>query len=199
MSTDPSLKLWFDTDPGVDDALAMALIAARPEFDWVGVSTVFGNAGVAVTTQNALRLLALLGRAAVPVYAGAAQPLAGNARFAPGIHGDDGLGGCAAELPGPSRAAERKPAAEAIVRASVDHANLHLVAVGPLTNIAQALRLDPQLAQRVASLTVMGGAFGVNGQSGNVTPAAEANIHNDARAAAEVCRRALDAAAPGRP
>jgi inosine-uridine nucleoside N-ribohydrolase len=180
------MKLWFDTDPGVDDALAMALIASRPEFEWIGVSTVFGNASVAKTTRNALNLLARLGRAEVPVHAGAAAPLVGSARFAAEVHGGDGLGGIADSLRTSSHDAAALSAAEAIVRASREHADLQLAAVGPLTNIALALRLDPGLAERVAGLTVMGGAFGQQGQSGNVTPAAEANIHNDARAAAEV-------------
>ena len=97
------MKLWFDTDPGVDDALAMALIAARPEFEWIGLSTVFGNASVAQTTANALRLLQHLGRADVPVHAGAAAPLVGSARYAAAVHGGDGLGGCADSLPAARR------------------------------------------------------------------------------------------------
>lgn len=180
------MKLWFDTDPGVDDALAMALIAARPEFEWIGLSTVFGNASVAQTTANALRLLQHLGRADLPVHAGATAPLVGSARYAAAVHGGDGLGGRADSLPAPRREADSLPAAQAILRASREHQDLQLVAVGPLTNIAEALRSDPGLAERVGGLTVMGGAFGQQGQSGNVTPAAEANIHNDARAAAEV-------------
>ncbi len=180
------MKFWFDTDPGVDDALAMALIASRSEFEWIGLSTVFGNADVVQTTRNALGLLERLGRRDVPVHAGAARPLAGEARYAADVHGGDGLGGLAHTLPTPGREADALPAPEAILKASREHRDLHLVAVGPLTNIAQALRLDPGLTDRVASLTLMGGAFGQQGQGGNVTPAAEANIHNDARAAAEV-------------
>lgn len=180
------MKLWFDTDPGVDDALALALILARPEFELVGLSTVFGNASVAQTTRNALGLLALFDRPDLPVHAGAAAPLVGSARYAAEVHGGDGLGGLADSLPTPSRAAESRSAAEAIVRASHAHADLQLVAVGPLTNVALALQLDPGLAQRLGGLTVMGGAFGQQGQSGNVTPAAEANVHNDARAAGQV-------------
>ena len=180
------MKLWFDTDPGVDDALALALILACPEIELVGVSTVFGNASVAQTTSNARRLLRLMGHPAIPVHAGAAAPLLGASRFAPEVHGGDGLGGLAAGLPEPSQPLQALPAAAAIIAASHQHAQLHLAPVGPLTNIAEALRLDPSLPERVASVTVMGGAFGLQGHNGNVTPAAEANIHNDARAAAEV-------------
>lgn len=179
------MKLWFDTDPGVDDALALALIARSPQLELVGLSTVFGNADVATTTANALGLCALLGLD-VPVHAGAGAPLQGRSRLAPEVHGGDGLGGHAATLPPPCRTVEALPAAEAIVRASKSVPDLHLAAVGPFTNLAQALRLDPGLPQRLASVTLMGGAFGLHGHSGNVTPFAEANVHNDARAADEV-------------
>lgn len=183
------MKIWLDTDPGVDDALAMALIAdlcARQAWQWVGVSTVFGNVPVAQTTDNALRLLTRLGCAAVPVHAGAAGPLAGSPRFAPDVHGVDGLGGNALHLPAAAAVAHAMPAAAALVAASQAHEELHVIAVGPFTNLALALRQDPAFAQRVASLTVMGGAFGQHGQYGNVTPAAEANVFNDAAAASEV-------------
>ena len=180
------MKLWYDTDPGVDDALALALILGTPSIELVGVSTVFGNAPVACTTDNALRLLRLMGRGQLPVHIGAAQPLVGEARFAAEVHGNDGLGGVAAQLPPVQVAAQALAAAEAIVAASHHHADLHLAPVGPLTNIATALRLDPTLPTRIASVAVMGGAFGVHGHAGNVTPAAEANVHNDALAAAEV-------------
>ncbi|MBN8503184.1 MAG: nucleoside hydrolase [Burkholderiales bacterium] len=179
------MKLWFDTDPGVDDALALALIARSPAFELVGLSTVFGNADVRTTTANALGLCALLGLD-VPVHAGAAGPLQGSPRLAPEVHGGDGLGGHAASLPAPRRQAEQMPAAEAIIRAARKEPDLHLAAVGPFTNLAQALRLDPDLPQRLASVTLMGGAFGLHGQGGNVTPNAEANVFNDARAADEV-------------
>jgi purine nucleosidase len=181
------MKLWFDTDPGVDDALALALILARPELELVGLSTVFGNVSVAQTTHNALRLLAFMDAPDVPVHAGAAGPVQGAARFAPEVHGGDGLGGCGADLPAPLAAPAAASAVEALIEASHRHAGaLHLCAVGPLTNVALALRADPSVTERLASLTVMGGAFGLQGWAGNVTPCAEANVHNDPRAAAEV-------------
>lgn len=181
------MKLWFDTDPGVDDALALALILARPEFELLGLSTVFGNASVEQTTQNALRLLTLFGRGELPVHVGAPRPLEGEARYALAVHGDDGMSGCTAMLPVAQAAPHATGAVEALIAASQRHpGELHLVAVGPFTNIALALRSDPGLCARVASLTLMGAAFGSHGYTGNVTPCAEANIHNDARAAAEV-------------
>lgn len=181
------MKLWFDTDPGVDDALALALIVARPEFELLGVSTVFGNASVEQTTANALRLLTLMDRADVPVHVGAAEPLVGRPRYAAAVHGDDGMSGCTAHLPPSAVPAQALPAVDARLAASHAHAGaLHIAAVGPFTNLAMALRRDPSLPQRVASLTLMGAAFGGHGYTGNVTPCAEANIHNDPRAAAEV-------------
>lgn len=180
------MKIWLDTDPGVDDALALGLILARPEFELLGLSTVFGNASVEQTTRNALRLLALFGRSEVPVHAGAAQPLRGEARYAAAVHGDDGMSGLAATLPSAQAQVQPLDAARALLAASQVHPELHVLAVGPLSNLALALRLDPGLAGRLASLTVMGAAFGCHGYTGNVTPCAEANIHNDARAAAEV-------------
>lgn len=180
------IPFWLDTDPGVDDALAMALIAAEPRLQWLGVSTVFGNAALAQTTRNALALLQHLGRAEVPVHAGAAAPLQGQARYAPEVHGGDGLGGLAHTLAEPQQAAQALPAVQALLAASRAQSDLQVAAVGPLTNIAAALRQDPGFAQRLGGLTLMAGAFGQQGQSGNVTPAAEANVHNDARAAAEV-------------
>ncbi|MBB5206297.1 inosine-uridine nucleoside N-ribohydrolase [Inhella inkyongensis] len=181
------MKLWFDTDPGVDDALALALILARPEFELLGLSTVFGNVSVETTTANALRLLTLLGHPDLPVHAGAEAPLQGRPRYATEVHGNDGLGGCAALLPPAACAAQAESGVEALLQASRIHAGaLHLVAVGPLTNVALALRADPELPQRLASFTVMGAAFGLHGFSGNVTVCAEANIYNDALAASEV-------------
>lgn len=181
------MKLWFDTDPGVDDALALALILARPEFELVGLSTVFGNASVEQTTQNALRLLTLFGRPELPVHVGAVRPLVGEPRYALAVHGNDGMSGCTAGLPAPQGTPRPESAVEAMIEASRRHAGaLHLIAVGPFTNVALALRADPGLARRVASLTLMGAAFGSHGYTGNVTPCSEANIHNDARAAAEV-------------
>lgn len=181
------MKLWLDTDPGVDDALALALILARPEFELLGVSTVFGNASVEQTTANALRLLTLFGHPELPVHVGAARPLVGEPRFAAAVHGNDGMSGCTAQLPEPAGAVHPVPAVDALLAASHAHAGaLHLVAVGPFTNLALALRQDPSLPQRVASLTLMGAAFGGHGYTGNVTPCAEANVHNDPRAAAEV-------------
>lgn len=171
--------LLIDTDPGVDDALALLMAFADPGHRVVGLTIAAGNVGLAHTVANALKLCQVAGHASVPVHPGCPAPLlhpAGDAAF---IHGRDGFGetGC---LPAP-QPAQAEHAALAMLRLSHVHAGrLVLVALGPLTNLALALRLDPTLPGRLARLVVMGGA--VTGQ-GNITPAAEFNIAFDPEAA----------------
>ncbi|RYY27334.1 MAG: nucleoside hydrolase [Sphingomonadales bacterium] len=176
-------KVIFDTDPGIDDAMALLLIEASPALDLVGITTVFGNADVDTTTRNAHYLAERFGIAA-PVRRGAAQPIESERRPAPvHIHGENGLG--AADLshfgmPTP----HPESAAEFLVRmASEMPGELTVIAVGPLTNLALALRLAPELAGQIREVIVMGGAFGYGGRRGNVSPVAEANIANDPEAA----------------
>ncbi|GII64877.1 inosine-uridine nucleoside N-ribohydrolase [Sphaerisporangium krabiense] len=170
--------VYLDCDTGVDDALALALLLASPEADLVGVGTVSGNTGAEQAAANTLALLALAGRAGVPVAVGA-----GNASVpVPHIHGANGLGDVLLPASGESPAAES--AAELLIGLSHTHAGrLHVVAVGPLTNLATALELDGTLPERVASVTVMGGAAR---SPGNITAVAEANIGNDPEAARRV-------------
>ena len=171
------LPVWLDCDPGHDDAIA--LIAASQLCQLVGVSTVAGNATLARTTQNALALCEAFGLS-VPVHAGADRPLVAPARHAPDIHGESGLFGVT--LPAPRRGTERTHAAQAILDASHRVPGLWLVAVGPLTNVALALALDPTLAHRLAGISVMGGGVGL----GNTTPMAEFNFLVDPEAAQRV-------------
>ncbi len=166
--------------------MAMAFLAADPRVELAAITTVFGNADVATTTRNALYLARRLGISA-PVHAGADQPLTG--RRGPGathVHGLDALGGLGLAEGLSAPAAD--PAAHIhMVRTIHRYAgDIRLLAIGPLTNLAQALRLDPSIAAKVGEVVVMGGAFGGAGRHGNVTPFAEANIHNDPVAAAEV-------------
>lgn len=174
-------RIILDTDPGIDDAMAIAVALAAPEIEVVALTTVFGNHRVEVTTANAIRVLDHLGNHDIPVVMGADRPLT-KAIGAPAtfVHGEDALGDIG--LPGPSRAHERHPRAAAhlvdLVRAAPGQ--LTLVAVGPLTNLALAVRLDPEIVELVAGVVVMGGAAFV---PGNITPAAEANIWNDPDAA----------------
>lgn len=171
--------LLIDTDPGVDDALAILMAFADPAHDVVGLTVAAGNVGLQHTVANALKLCEVAGREDVPVFPGAASPLLHAAPHAAFVHGEDGFGD-AGYTPA-ARAAEAEHAALAILRLSHEHAGrLLLVALGPLTNVALALRLDPTLPERVARLVVMGGA--VTGH-GNMTPAAEFNVHFDPEAA----------------
>lgn len=173
------IPLLIDTDPGVDDALALLMAFNDAGHDVVGLTIAAGNVGLEHTVRNALKLCEVVGRDDVPVFAGCADPLLHPARDAAYVHGRDGFGdtGYAPAM----RGVEAEHAALAILRLSHVHAGkLLLVALGPLTNLALALKLDPTLPQRVARLVVMGGA--VTGH-GNITPAAEFNIAFDPEAA----------------
>ena len=186
MSETPPRLVILDTDPGVDDALALLYLRARSDLSLLAITTVFGNADVETTTRNALWLRARLGLAA-PVHRGAAAPLSRARGAAPvHVHGDNGLGDIDLgdfSLP----AADAGLAHEKIVALVRAHPGaVELVAIGPLTNIALALRVAPDIAGLTAGVTIMGGAFGRQGRTGNVTPFAEANFHNDPEAASEV-------------
>jgi inosine-uridine nucleoside N-ribohydrolase len=172
--------LLIDTDPGVDDAMALQFALGLPQFEVLALTTVFGNVPVELATTNALRLLHLAGRAHIPVAQGAAHPLAGTFDGgAPFVHGDDGQGNTGYP-PAPTQAVAQ-PAAELLAEVIGRHpGQVTLVALGPLTNLAHALRVRPSLVHEVAEVVVMGGnAF----CAGNATPAAEANVLSDPDAA----------------
>jgi purine nucleosidase len=177
------MKILFDTDPGVDDAMALLMLARDARAELVGITTVFGNAPTDITTRNAL---ALCERFAieVPVARGAGQALVKpRGEYPEMIHGQDGMGNTGI-APARHRRVEGTAAPQFIGEMARRHeGELVIVAVGPLTNLAQALQHDPQLAERVQRVVVMGGAFGTHGHSGNVSPVAEANIANDPHAA----------------
>lgn len=176
-----TIPILFDTDPGVDDAMALLLALASPELDVLGVTTVFGNSDdMGLLTANALSILALAGRSDIPVFTGSAHPLTrpytGRAHL---VHGDNCLGGVL--LPASPRRAEATFAAQAIVDACrARPGEITLVAVGPLTNLALALRIEPDLPALARSVAIMGGSVRAGG---NITPAAEFNIFADAEAA----------------
>ncbi|MCK7594548.1 nucleoside hydrolase [Pseudomarimonas salicorniae] len=175
----PPIPLLIDTDPGVDDALAILMALNSPLHRVTGLCIAAGNVGLAHTTRNALKLLEVAGVRQVPVYAGCDRPLLHPALDAAFVHGHDGFGDIG--YADPAGRAEPLHAALAILEQSHRHAGeLLLVTLGPLTNLALALRLDPSLPQRVARLVVMGGA--VTGR-GNITPSAEFNIAFDPEAA----------------
>ncbi|WP_342594491.1 nucleoside hydrolase [Salinicola lusitanus] len=172
----------FDTDPGVDDAQAIAIALAHPDIELLGLTTTFGNVTIEVATQNALLLAELAGQS-IPVAQGAAGPLVKPKNPPPGhIHGDNGLGNI--ELPQVSTQALKQSAAQFIVeQVNARPGEVVLAAVGPLGNLAAALQLDPTLVDKVKRVVVMGGSIR---EGGNVTPVAEANIFNDPHAAARV-------------
>jgi inosine-uridine nucleoside N-ribohydrolase len=178
-----AVKLILDCDPGIDDALAIAFAHGHPGLELAGITTVAGNVGLARTTANALAVCEFIGAAGTPVTAGCAGPLLRPALDARQVHGDSGLGG--AVLPAPSASPAAGHAIDYIidtVRASPGE--ITLVATGPLTNIALAVRREPRLADWVRGFVIMGGSAG----RGNVTPAAEYNIWADPEAAAAVFR-----------
>jgi pyrimidine-specific ribonucleoside hydrolase len=175
-----------DCDPGHDDALAILLACASPELDVLGVTTVGGNAGLAATTRNALRVLTLLERSDIPVAAGAERPLVREPLVQPLFHGTTGLDG--ADLPEPAFHVRPESAIEltaALVRAA--GVPVTLVPTGPLTNIALFLRAFPALHDRIGAIALMGGSLGV----GNTTASAEFNIWQDPEAAAIVFEAGL--------
>ena len=184
----------IDTDPGIDDALAIVLALRSPELEVELVTTVAGNTGLRAATDNARRMLALLDPDDPPrLVPGAARPLRGRLNTAPEVHGDDGLVGLSrvrdrggrllfpasrGPIPG------REGAPGAIVAKAREHGeNLTIVALGPLTNLARALEADAEAMRQVGRLIVMGGAVEA---PGNVTAAAEFNFHVDPEAADRV-------------
>ncbi len=175
-------RLIIDCDPGHDDALA--LILASHLADVVAVTTVSGNAPLANVTRNALALRALM-TGEVPVYAGAARAMAASegdeARHATQVHGESGMDGV--KLPDVTGSVQG-PAVEFLLQATRRESGLWLVAIGPLTNVAQAIRADPAFARRLAGISIMGGST----RGGNVTAAAEFNIWADPEAADVVFR-----------
>ncbi|MCT2584980.1 nucleoside hydrolase [Actinophytocola gossypii] len=176
--------LIIDTDPGVDDAFAIALACASPEVDLLGVTTVFGNVGLAMTTRNALRLLALYGREDVPVAAGADRPLVfPHPHRARTVHGRDGLSDLADTLPERETGLANTDAVS-LMASLLDRATepVTLVPIGPLTNIALLLAVHPSLTGKIERIVVMGGALA----GGNVTAAAEFNLWSDPEAARRV-------------
>ena len=179
----------IDTDPGIDDALALLYAWGSPELRLAGLTTVAGNIDVADATRNVFRLLALRRPSPVPVVAqGADRPLARPLVTARGYHGDDGLGGLTDWPPvEPTLSALDGPdfIVDAARRASEP---LTLIALGPLTNVALALERDTGALGRVRRLVVMGGAVDV---PGNVTATAEFNFHVDPEAAARVLAAGL--------
>jgi purine nucleosidase len=172
------IPLLIDTDPGVDDALALLMAFKSPGHRLLGLCITAGNVGLEHTCANALKLCEVAG-IDVPVYPGCEQPLVFPAEDASYVHGRDGFGDIG--YTPAARSQQSEHAALAIVREATEHAGqLLLVTLGPLTNLALALRLDPDLPKKIGRLVVMGGA--VTGK-GNTSIAAEFNFAFDPEAA----------------
>jgi inosine-uridine nucleoside N-ribohydrolase len=172
-------RVLIDTDPGIDDAMAILLALRSPALEVVGITTVFGNATTKQATLNALKLVELAG-ASVPVARGAERPLVRELREPPTfVHGEDGLGDIGVPLPKGSPVEQTGP--ELIVEMARRYpGQLTLVPVGPLTNLALALKMEPRLPELVERVVLMGGTARARG---NVSPVAEANISGDPHAA----------------
>ena len=180
----PRIPLVIDTDPGIDDALAILLALASPEVDLQLVTAVHGNVELAQTTENALRVLHLAGRSDVPVVAGAAGPLVHPLPERAGhVHGSAGLGGV--ELPASPAAVDPRPAVVALAELLLAHepGTVTIAPIGPLTNIALLLHVFPEAAARIGRVVWMGGSAT---RGGNVTAAAEFNAWADPEAAQAV-------------
>lgn len=178
-------KMILDCDTGVDDTMAIMYAALHPDIELLAIGSVWGNVDVSTATRNSIHTLEMVGRGDVPVAPGAAGPLLRKeAHFAHFVHGEDGQGNAYDGAPvGP--AAPTTAAQQIIDLVRADPGEVWLVPVGPLTNIATALALDPELPELVAGVSIMGGSALA---PGNVSAVAEANIAHDAEAAAAVFR-----------
>ncbi len=182
-------KIIIDTDPGQDDAVAILLALASPEdFDVLGVVAVAGNVGLHHNATNARKIVELAGRPEVPVYAGCARPMRRTLVTAEHVHGDTGLNG--PDLPAPKIELQAQHGVDYIIETlmNAEPKTITLCTLGPLTNIGMALVKEPRIAERVAEIVMMGGAYF---EVGNITPAAEFNIYVDPEAADIVFRSGI--------
>ncbi|XP_047163443.1 probable uridine nucleosidase 2 [Vigna umbellata] len=188
-------KIIIDTDPGIDDAMAIFVALNSPEVEVIGLTTIYGNVYTTLATRNALHLLEVAGRTDIPVAEGSHLTLTKGTklRIADFVHGADGLGN--QNFPPPKGKPIEESAAAFLVRqAKLNPGKVTVVALGPLTNIALAVQMDPEFAKNIAQIVILGGAFAVNG---NVNPAAEANIFGDPDAADVVFTSGADILAVG--
>ncbi|KAI5583141.1 hypothetical protein POPTR_007G144600v4 [Populus trichocarpa] len=180
MAAEPK-KIIIDTDPGIDDAMAIFLALRSPEVEVIGLTTIYGNVYTTLATRNALHLLEVAGRTDIPVAEGSHVTITKGTklRIADFVHGADGLGNQNFDPP-KGKPVEQSAAAFLVEQAKLHPGKVTVVALGPLTNIALAIELDPEFCKNIGQIVLLGGAFSVNG---NVNPAAEANIFGDPDAA----------------
>ena len=176
-------RIIIDTDPGIDDAVAILLALASAELEVLGLVAVAGNLPLAVTEANARRLVELAGCPDMPVYAGCPRPMSRAKLTAEHVHGDGGLGSL--KLPPPAVPPRPEHGVDFLIRTlrAAAPKSITLCALGPLTNIAVALVMAPDIVSSIAEIVLMGGAARL---PGNITPAAEFNIYVDPQAAALV-------------
>ncbi len=176
-------RIVIDCDPGIDDAQAIMMAYMHPSIKIEAITSVAGNVSVEKTTKNVLKILDVLEADAIPVFSGAVSPLAEPGEDASYFHGEDGLGG--ALLPDSNRWVEGESAASGLISLGKKYpGELELIALGPLTNLALALKLFPELPNLYQRLVIMGGAYLAQGNSPNL--AAEFNVYADPEAAAVV-------------
>ena len=173
-------KLIIDTDPGIDDTMAILMAFQSPQLEILGFTTIFGNVTTEDATRNALLLCEIAGHPGLPVAEGSHEPLKGGRPcVADFIHGSDGLGNL--HLPPPKTKKIEKNSAEFLVDTVSEYpGEVSILALGPLTNLALAVKKDSSFAKKVKRVVVLGGSFFA---LGNVNPAAEANIYGDPEAA----------------
>jgi purine nucleosidase len=185
-------KLIIDTDVGIDDAIAILMALADPEWEIVGICGVSGNVGLEHVMRNIGIVLDAAGAGPTPIFRGASQPLLAPPHHAASVHGEDGLGNVG--WPSSARPIDSEPAALAIVRLAREHPGATLLALGPLTNVALAAALEPSLPELLGQTVLMGGAVRA---LGNASAVAEFNIYADAEAAAMTFARGLNPAVIG--
>ena len=177
-------KIIIDTDPGQDDAFAILFALGSPkELEVVGITTVGGNVPLALTALNALKVVELAGRPDIPVYAGCPAPMVRPLMTAEYVHGETGLDG--ADLPDPVTPLQSEHAVNYIVRTimAAPEGEITVCTLGPMTNLAMAMTMEPRIIPRIREVVLMGGGFF---EGGNATPAAEFNIYVDPHAAHKV-------------
>lgn len=181
-------RIIIDTDPGVDDAMAILMALKVPEVLKVeALTTVDGNVGIDKVTRNALSILELAEREDIPVYKGASHPLERNQEYSDDFHGDNGMGNVT--LPEPHKMVEQEDAVDYLVsKINENPGEIVVVPIGPLTNIALAVKKDPSFAKKVKRLVIMGGAE----HGGNMSPVAEFNFYHDPVAAKIVFEAGFD-------
>ncbi|XAR64663.1 Uridine nucleosidase [Bertholletia excelsa] len=173
-------KVIIDTDPGIDDSMAILMAFQSPQLDILGLTTIFGNVSTEDATRNALLLCEIAGRPGLPVAEGSSGPLkGGKPRIADFVHGSDGFGNIFLSPPKFNKI--EKAASEFLVDTVTEHpGEISILALGPLTNLALAIKRDSSFVSKVKRVVILGGSFFA---LGNVNPAAEANIYGDPEAA----------------